>query len=138
MKNYVILIGLTAVALILAAVEYFCGCPFEFRSCEFIGGILVLLIGLLWTSRFNRKKARLFFAFVGGMVLICAVNVGINAVYLFKLLLNAFPNMDGGVLVLLTLVMAVYVPFVYIGAIFVYLYYFCDLREVFRQIQRYD
>ena len=138
MKNYVILIGLLVGTLILSAIEHFCGCPFDFRWSEFIGCCLVLVIGLLWAYRLHRKKARLTFALVGGMVLICAVNAGINAVNLFKLLLDAYPNMDGGVLVILTLIMAVYVPFVYIGAIFVYLYYFCDLRDVFRQIQRYD
>ena len=134
MKNYIILLILTAVTLILAAVECFFGCPFEFRSCELLGGIFVLLIGLFWMHRFNRKN--LAFALVGGAVLICAVNAGINAVYLFKLLLNAYPNMDGGFLVLLTLAMAVYVPFVYIGAIFVYVYYFCDLRDMFMRLKQ--
>ena len=136
MKNYIILLVLTAVTLILAAVECFFGCPFEFRSCELLGGIFVLLIGLFWMHRFNRKKASLAFALVGGVVLICAVNAGINAVYLFKLLLNAYPNMDGGALVLLTLAMAVYVPFVYIGAIFVYVYYFCDFRDMFMRLKQ--
>ncbi len=138
MKNYIILIGLLIGTLALAAVEYLCGCPFGFLWSEFISGCFVLIIGLLWAYRLNRKKARLGLAFVGGIVLICTVNVGINAVHLFKMLLDAYPDINGGFLIILTLIMALYVPFVYIGAIFVYLYYFCDLRDVFKQIQRYD
>ncbi len=138
MKNYIILIGLLIGTLALAAVEYFCGCPFDFRWSEFISGCFVLIIGLLWAYRLNRKKACLGLAFVGGMVLICTVNIGINAVNLFKMLLDAYPDINGGFLIILTLIMALYVPFVYIGAIFVYLHYFCDLRDVFKQIQRYD
>ena len=60
----------------------------------------------------------------------------VNAVYLWKMLFDAYPDMTDGFFISLTFIMAAYVPFVYIGTIWLYLYYFCDLREVFMQIKR--
>ena len=75
-------------------------------------------------------------AALGGAVLIVSVMVASNAVYLWKMLFDAYPDMTDGFFISLTFIMAAYVPFVYIGTIWLYLYYFCDLREVFMQIKR--
>lgn len=136
MKNFIILVFVIIVTVLLASLEYICGCPFEWPWGEFIGGVLLWIIGLVWSYRLHYNRKNLLMAALGGAVLIVSVMVASNAVYLWKMLFDAYPDMTDGFFISLTFIMAAYVPFVYIGTIWLYLYYFCDLREVFMQIKR--
>lgn len=135
MKNFIILAGLTFFALLLAGLEYLFDSPMEVHWSEVIGGVLVLLIGLAWCHRLHYKPKKMFMTASGGIMLIFAVNAAINALYLWRTLLDSYPDMSDGVFLCLAFAMAVYVPFVYIGAIWLYLYYFCDLRDVLYKIK---
>ena len=84
----------------------------------------------------NAKPKKILLAVIGGVILIAAVNVATNAVYMWKMLLDADPNMTDGIFLSLSFMMAVYVPFVYIGAIWLYLYHFCDLHDAMQRIKR--
>lgn len=136
MKNFIILAGLTLFTLLLAGLEYLFDSPMEVHLSEVIGGVLVMLIGLACCRRMNAKPKKMLWAVIGGVVLIAAVNVATNAVYMWKMLLDSYPNMTDGIFLSLTFMMAVYVPFVYTGAIWLYFYHFCDLRDALRQIKR--
>lgn len=138
MKNFIILAGLTLFTLLLAGLEYLFDSPMEVHWSEVIGGVLVLLIGLVCCRRMNAKPKKMLTAAISGIVLIAAVNVATNAVYMWKILLDADPNMTDGIFLSLTFMIAVYVPFVYIGAIWLYLYYFCDLHDAMQRIKRLD
>lgn len=136
MKNFIILLGVAVATVLLAGVEYLTDCPFDWHFGEIIGGAFLLVIGLVWCYRLHLSTRKLIAPLIGGMLLIVAVNVATNALFLWKMLMDAYPDMNDGIFVSLTLMMAVYVPFVYIGAIWLYLYYFCDLREMFIQLKQ--
>ncbi len=135
MKNFIILICLTVFTLLLSGLEYWLQSPMEIRLSEIIGGIILLIIGLAWCHRLHYKPKKMFMTASGGIMLIFAVNAAINALYLWRTLLDSYPDMSDGVFLCLAFAMAVYVPFVYIGAIWLYLYYFCDLRDVLYKIK---
>ncbi len=138
MKKFIILVCLTLFTLLLAGLEYLFDSPMEVHWSEVIGGVLVLLIGLVCCRRMNAKPPKMLTAAISGIVLIAAVNVATNAVYMWKMLPGAGPQMTHGNFLSLTFMIAVYVPFVYIGAIWLYLYYFCDLHDAMQRIKRLD
>ena len=118
MKNFIILLGVAVVTGILGCAEFFMKCPFEWHMSEVIGGIFLL------------------FPLLGGILLIVAVNVATNALFLLRMLFESYPDMSGGLLLILTFLTAIYVPFIYIGAIWLYLYRFCDLRDMFMRLKQ--
>lgn len=136
MKNLIILAGVTITTLLLACLEYLSGCPFEWPLGEIIGGTFLWIVGLIWSYRLYFSFRKLIMPLVGGLILIVAVNVAINALFLWKMLLDACPDMTDGIFVILTMMMAVYIPFVYVVAIWLYFYYFCGLREIFTHYKR--
>ena len=50
MKNFIILVFVIIGTVLLAGLEYICGCPFEWPWGEFIGGVLLTLV-LIVTNR---------------------------------------------------------------------------------------
>ena len=106
MKNFIILLGVAIVTGLLGCAEFFMKCPFEWHMSEIIGGIFLLVMGLFWNFRVYFSFRKLLFTLLGGMLFI------------------------------LTFLIAIYVPFIYIGAIWLYLYRFCDLRDMFMQLKQ--
>ena len=136
MKNFIILLGVAVVTSILGCAEFFMKCPFEWHMSEIIGGIFLLAMGLLWNFRVYFSFCKLLFPLLGGVLLIVAVNVATNALFLLRMLFESCPNMSGGMLLILTFLTAISVPFIYIGAIWLYLYRFCDLRDMFMRLKQ--
>lgn len=136
MKNFIILLGVAIVTGLLGCAEFFMKCPFEWHMSEIIGGIFLLAMGLLWNFRVYFSFRKLLFPLLGGILLIVAVNVATNALFLLRMLFESCPDMSGGMLLILTFLIAIYVPFIYIGAIWLYLYRFCDLRDMFMRLKQ--
>ncbi len=136
MKNFIILAITAVTTVLLAWLEYLTECPFEWHLVEIIGGALLLIIGLIWNYRLHFSFQKLVMPLVGGLMLIVAVNVATNALFLWKMLLDVYPDMTDGIFISLTMIMAVYIPFVYIAAIWLYLYYFCGLRKIFTHYKK--
>lgn len=135
MKNFIILGCVILLTAGLAFLEYLFACPFKWHIGEIIGGILFLIIGLWGMRQLVASRKKMIFSFLSGCILIVAVNVATNAVVLGKILLDACSEDMNGFLVGIVLLMSLYFPFVYIGAVWLYFYHFCGLRTIFARMK---
>ena len=66
--------------------------------------------------------------------MIVAMEVAINIVNLAAVI-DFWKNIPS-LSVIFPLLLVFYIPFVYVGAIWIYLYYFCDLRDVVTKLKQ--
>lgn len=134
MKNAVIMLWLAVFTIGMLLLEVMFRCSLECHIGEVIGGVLLVCLGTGWCVKLRRPRKKIIFSIVGGLILIAAMEVAINIVNLVAVI-DFWKNIPS-LSVIFPLLLVFYIPFVYVGAIWIYLYYFCDLRDVVTKLKQ--
>lgn len=134
MKNAVIMLWLILATLGVFILELMYHCPLECHLGGVIGGIFLICLCTGWCIKLHRPRKKIVFSIVGGIILIAAVEVAVNVVNLMEIV--DFWRHIQLLSVVFPMLLVFYIPFIFVGAIWMYLYYFCDLRDVFTKLKQ--
>ncbi len=134
MKNAVIMLWLLIFTIGTLLLEAIFGCPFEWHFGEVVGGIFFVCLCTGWCIKLHRPRKKIVFSLVGGIMLIVAMEAAVNIVNLLEFI-DFWKNIPA-LSVIFPMVLIFYIPFIFVGAIWVYLYYFCDLRYVIAKLKQ--
>lgn len=124
-----LLITLLLLTAFLTAVERFCGCPLLFAPGVLYVGLGLTIAATVFSFMLHYKLKDILWCIAGGVVCTATVNAMLCVIVLARPYLS-----EDSRLLLEFFLMCIYMALTAVGAIHVYLYFFCGFNKIIKQI----